>query len=152
MSRSSSIPVFACGSLTTSLSMRQAPTNRAQIRNEYEAASGNAVLPFDYADDYVDENNEQEAFELGPTSMDRYGTLPTWAGSHGYLRVDKHSIFFDGDNIILMAYPTMNGIIHGVVHVLDAARNVILEWRTIDAFAGKDYDPAFADKFPYQQC
>ncbi|CEM29820.1 unnamed protein product [Vitrella brassicaformis CCMP3155] len=59
-------------------------------------------------------------------------------------QLDRHTISFDGDSAILVAYTKTNGTVHNVVHVLDADKNVLLEWRTIDDFIGAA-DPTLAE-------
>uniref|UniRef100_A0A7S1KCZ4 Apple domain-containing protein n=2 Tax=Vitrella brassicaformis TaxID=1169539 RepID=A0A7S1KCZ4_9ALVE len=59
---------------------------------------------------------------------------------HGY-PLDYHNAFFDEEgNTILTGKTKVNGVLHNVVHVLDASTNVLLEWRSIDDFID-DADP-----------
>ncbi|CEM12193.1 unnamed protein product [Vitrella brassicaformis CCMP3155] len=80
-------------------------------------------------------------YELNST----YQIVDRHEPGHGYLHVDLHFLFFDGDNKILMSPTEINGIQHYVLHVLDAARNVLLEWRTIDDFID-EADPAIPEE------
>ncbi|CEM23972.1 unnamed protein product [Vitrella brassicaformis CCMP3155] len=59
---------------------------------------------------------------------------------HGY-PLDYHNAFFHEEgNTILTGKTKVNGVLHNVVHVLDASTDVLLEWRSIDDFID-DADP-----------